>query len=349
MPQESNGRDTATLQAVAVEAGVATSTVSRFVKGELQLAEGTERRVIQAMETLGYRRPRPARPAAAPTDVRTIAVLVPELDSYYSRFSRLAVEAAEQVGLIPLVVSVGLTSLQAATYLRKLLAGGLEGVISIGTLRSEEARRLLSEHGVPLIAIDEPGGGGSIAPTHCIRVDNYSGARQVITFLSRLGHRDIAFISGPREHAAVADRRRGYEDGMVAAGLDHTKQFDLEGVCSEDFGFAALTSLLAFPGPRPTAVYVAADEIAAGVVNAAKHFRLTVPEELSIVGHDDIPIARRTVPGLTTVHTPLDAVADAAVSALFELVAGDAVPEGASTSVIPVTLTVRGSTAAPAT
>lgn len=347
MAQESSGRDVATLQAVAAEAGVAPSTVSRFVKGQLQLAEGTERRVIQAMETLGYRRPRLARPQAAPVAVRTIAVLVPELDSYYSRFSRLAVEAAEQVGLVPLVVSVGLTSLQAATYLRTLMVGGLAGVISIGTLRGGEARQLLREYAVPLVAIDEPGG-GAVAPTQCINVDNYSGARQVITYLSRLGHRDIAFVSGPREHAAVADRRRGYEDGMAAAGLDHTVQFDLEGVCSEQFGFAALTSLLTFPGPRPTAVYVAADEIAAGVLNAAKHFRLAVPEELSIVGHDDIPIARRIVPGLTTVHTPLDVVADAAVSALFELIAGDGVSGDARTSVIPVTLTVRGSAAAPA-
>lgn len=346
MRRETVGRDMATLQAVAVEAGVATSTVSRFVRGQLALAEGTERRVLQAMEAVGYRRPQVPRPQTVATAVRTIAILVPELDSYYSRFSRLAVAAAEQVGLTPLVVSVGLTSLQAGTYLRTLIDGGLAGVITIGTLHSEEARRLLLENSVPFVAVDEIES-GPLKPTHCVTVDNYSGSRQVVTFLNRLGHRDIAFISGPREHAAVTSRRQGYEDGMRAAGLDFTSQFDLEGVCSEDFGFAALTSLLAFTGPRPTAVYVAADEIAAGLLNAAKHLRVGVPADLSIAGHDDIPIARRTTPDLTTVHTPLDMVADAAVSAIFELIAGGGADLPPAT-VVPVTLTVRGSAGPPA-
>jgi len=339
-------REPATLQAVANEAGVATSTVSRYVKGQLQLAEVTEQRVLLAMDSLGYRRPRSGRGKQRPAIAGTIAILVPEIDSYYSRFSRLAVAAAEQVGLTPLVASVGLTSLQAGAYLRTLIAGGLAGVISIGTLHNEEARRLLIDADIPFVTVDERETAG-LEPTHRVTVDNYSGARQVITYLTRLGHQDIAFISGPREHPAVEDRRRGYEDGMRAVGLDYSRQFDLEGVCSEDFGFAALTSLLAFSGPRPTAVYVAADEIAAGLLNAASHLRVAVPDELSIVGHDDIPIARRTAPGLTTVHTPLDLVADAAVSAMFELTANRTQP-ALTPSLVPVTLTVRGSSGAPA-
>ena len=339
-------REPVTLQAVANEAGVAASTVSRFVKGQLQLAADTERRVLQAMDDVGYQMPPMARGNHARTASGTIAILVPEIDSYYSRFARLAVAAAEQVGLTPLVASVGLTSLQAGAYLRTLIAGGLAGVISIGTLHNEEARGLLKASSIPLVAIDEAETKAR-QPVQRVTIDNYSGARQVVTYLTRLGHRDIAFISGPREHAAVVDRRRGYEDGMRAAGLDFSEQFDLAGVCSEDFGFAALTYLLAFPGPRPTAVYVAADEIAVGVLNAADHLCLAVPEDVSIVGHDDIPIARRITPDLTTVHTPLDLVADAAVSAVFELIATGA-RTALSPSVVPVTLTLRGSSGPPA-
>ena len=337
---------TPSLQAVAQEAGVATSTVSRFVKGQLQLAEATEQRVLEAMAALGYERSTAARTEIQPrVGAATIAILVPEFDSYYSRFAKLAVAAAEQVGLLPLVISVGLTSLQASAYLRTPALSDLAGVISIGTLHNGDVRRFLAKRGIPLVAIDENASPAN-APTHRITVDNYSGSRQVVTFLTRLGHSEIAFVSGPREHAAVKNRRRGYEDGLAAAGLDNRKQFDLEGVCSEDFGFAALTSLLSFDGPRPTAVYAAADEIAVGLLSAAADLRLRVPEDLTVVGFDDIAVARRSIPTLTTVRTPIDMLADAAVSTLFELIAGERA-DSAPETLIPVSLVVRESSGPP--
>lgn len=334
-----------TLQTVAAEAGVATSTVSRYVKGQLQLAEDTERRVRQAMSTLGYEMPEPHRELSQRTTQQSIAILVPELDSYYSRFSRLAVSAAEQVGLIPLVVSVGLTSVQAASYLRALVSSGLAGVISIGTLRSAEARTLLASRGIPLVTIDERENDGP-PPAHRILVDNYSGSRQVVAYLTRLGHERIAFISGPREHWAVADRWRGYEDAMRAADLDPSTQFDIEGVCSEAFGFGALTSLLSSPGPRPSAVFVASDEIAVGLLAAAEQLRVRVPEDLTVVGFDDIAAARLVVPSLSTVTVPMEMMAEAALSALFEVLAENKL-EVAGTTVLPVSLVVRDSSGPP--
>ncbi len=330
--------------AVAAEAKVATSTVSRFLAGNLRVAPDTEERILAAIDRLGYDKPVTVRQHQTAPARRLVTIIVSDLgNAYYASFAEHTARAVEAAGYSPVTLSVSLTAADPLAGVQALIGAGVAGAISIGASRTAELRALLDDAGIPLVTVEEEHAGGG-ASSADIDLDNYSGARQVITYLTRLGHRDIAFISGPRDLAPVAARRRGYEDGLRAEGIDVASQFDLEGECSEDFGFAALTELLSFRGVRPTAVFVAADEIAVGVLNAASQLRLAVPEELSVVGFDDIPAASHVTPRLTTVHTPLTKLAEVASGALLGVLSGEAAEEGAST-VVPVSLVVRESTA----
>lgn len=327
--------------AVAAKANVATSTVSRFLSGNLRLAVETETRIQEAIDSLGYVRSVAKEPVES-SEARLVMIVVSDLgNAYYASFAEHSARGLEAGGYSPVTLSIVPNSVDPLAGVRALLDAGVAGAISIGGAQTRELRDLLANSGVPLVTVEEE---PPALPWTGVDLDNYSGARQVITYLTRLGHREIAFISGPRDLAPVFARRRGYEDGLLAAGLDFRHQFDLEGECSEDFGFAALTELLAFTGTRPTAVFVAADEIAVGVLNAASQIRLPVPDELSIVGFDDIPAASHVTPRLTTVHTPLAKLAEAATNSLLSGLGGDQSSSGPV--VVPVTLVVRESTAA---
>lgn len=332
----------ASMGAVAAEANVATSTVSRYLAGDLKVATETEQRIRLAIERLGYRTAATRRPIAD-KGAKLVAIVVSDLgNDYYAGFAEHAARSVESAGFSPVMLSVNQSAVDPLAGIDALIQAGLAGVISIAGVRPKGLRARLERSHVPLITVEEPH--ESAGPSALdIDLDNYSGARQAITYLTRLGHRNIAFISGPRDLAPVAARRRGYEDGLKAEGIELSAQFDLEGECSEQFGFAALTELLSFSGERPTAVFVAADEIAVGVLNAASQLHLAVPSDLSIVGFDDIPAASHVTPRLTTIHTSLTKLADAAATSLLRVLAGDELESSASL-VIPVSLVVRETT-----
>jgi LacI family transcriptional regulator len=335
----------ASMGAVAAEAKVATSTVSRYLAGDLKVAAETEERIRLAIDRLGFDTEAAAKRHPADRRPRLVAIVVSDLgNDYYAGFAEHTARSIEAAGYAPVTLSVSESAVEPLAGIDALISAGLAGVISIAGTRTRGLRSLLATSRVPLITVEEPHDGGKASALD-IDLDNYSGARQAITYLTRLGHRNIAFISGPRDLAPVSERRRGYEDGLRGEGISPEAQFDLAGECSEEFGFAALTELLSFDGERPTAAFVAADEIAVGVLNAASQLQLAVPAELSIVGFDDIPAASHVTPRLTTIHTPLVKLADVAATALLRVLAGDDTDAGSSV-VVPVSLVVRESTAA---
>jgi len=339
------------MQAVARAAGVATSTVSRYLKGELVLVEDTEQRVLDAMQELGYSpnaRRGASRPGAEPaSETRVIGVLLPSFgDNYYARFAEAVVGSAEAHGYDVVIASTGSHVHQARNHAALFHERSVRGLISINTPRTRSGHRFDELGDLPVVVVDEELDG---SPNRLIvEADNYSGSRQIITYLTRLGHERIAFISGPRELRSVSERRRGYEDGMRAAGLSWEDQFDLVGECSDEFGFAALSQLLEYSKHRPTAAYVAADEIAIGVLAAASHLQVRVPEDLSVVGFDDIDIARYVSPALTTVRTPIDKLATTAVARLVDAMESQGRID-LDRVVLPVSLVVRQSAAPPRT
>jgi LacI family transcriptional regulator len=171
-------------------------------------------------------------------------------------------------------------------------------------------------------------------------------AAEAATYLEALGHRRIGFIAGPSHHRSAHERKGGFMDALEKRGVTLPPELVVEGAYSFESGVACAEALLARL-PRPTAIFASNDEMAAGVYKAAFRLKIAIPDELSVVGFDDSPVASRLSPALTTIRLPIRDMARLAASKLLPVngTAGDAASHGVS-SIVPH-LVVRDSTQGP--
>jgi DNA-binding LacI/PurR family transcriptional regulator len=342
-----------TLRDVAHASGVSTSTVSRFLNGQLRLRPSTKERVERAITSLNYVPNSRAYSHGAGSkvgrqlDVHTavIAMLVPEMDNlYYGRIVDCVVEEAERHGLGVLLCSTRNQTLRQETYIDLLLSGAISGLLYLGSHQANKRLATAISDGLPVVVLDEPI--MDLPPVDCVVMDDYAGAFQATSHLLQIGHRRIAFVAGPAELGSVKERRRGYHDALANAGIDMDPQLTLYGSFSEQFGMSAMPHLMR-GSATPTAVFAASDLIALGFLAAADTHGIRIPDDLSIVGFDDLRFAEYVRPRLTTVHSPIDRLAQLGVTLLYDRLQ-DRVLEARS-EVLPVSLVVRNSTVSPST
>jgi LacI family transcriptional regulator len=175
-----------------------------------------------------------------------------------------------------------------------------------------------------------------------IVLENHAGARTAVDHLLGLGHRRIGFIAGSNRTGQSGERQRGYVDALAAAGIPFDPALVVDGAFNQPGGFAAAGQLLALPAP-PTAIFAANDEMAFGAIDAVASRGLKVPDDVSVVGFDDIPTARHVFPRLTTIRQPYDALSARAVDEVVAMIEGR--PPAAARIVFPTELVVRDSTA----
>jgi DNA-binding LacI/PurR family transcriptional regulator len=333
----------ATIQDVARAAGVSPSTVSRYLNGQLRVSPATEARMLEAVRTLGYV-PNAQAQNLARRRSGVVGFLVPEISNpYFGAIADYVVEAVEQRGLQVLLCATRTQAVREGSYIDLLASGAIDGMLYLGSFRTNERLAAAITGGLPVVVVDEPIAG--LPDVHTVVMDDYSGGYQAASYLVALGHRRIAFISGPAELASVQERRRGYDDALRKGGLDPAGQIALSGHFTEQFGMSALPRLLAAPAP-PTAAFVASDYIALGMLSAAETHGIRVPEDLSVVGFDDIRFSQYVRPRLTTIRSPVDRLAQTGVEMLFDRLANPGSP--ARTEVLPVELVVRESAGPPA-
>jgi DNA-binding LacI/PurR family transcriptional regulator len=331
-----------TIQDVARAAGVAASTVSRYLNGQLKVSPATEAKVLEAVAELGY------VPSAVGRNLArrrsgVIGFVVPEISNpYFGTIADYVVEAVERHGRLVLLCSHRSQSVKQSSYIDLLATGAIDGMLYLGSFRSNERLAVAIADGLPVVVVDEPIAG--LPPVPTVVMDDYAGGYQATSYLVALGHRRIAFVSGPAELGSVQERFRGYRDALAKGGLEADGQVRLSGQFTEQFGMSALPHLLAAAEP-PTAAFVASDYIALGVLSAAEAHGLGVPDDLSIVGFDDIRFAQYVRPRLTTIRSPVDRLAQTGVELLFERLTDPLAP--ARTQVLPVELVIRESAAAP--
>ncbi|MDN4477650.1 LacI family DNA-binding transcriptional regulator [Demequina sp. SYSU T00039] len=329
------------LHDVAERAGVAVSTVSRFLNGQLELRPETESRVMQAIEEVGYSRTSGSSRASSSKGV--IGLVVPRIgNAYFGGIAENVVRSADSFGLAVLIASTFNQVRRQSDYVELFAAKELAGIVYAGSTTSNAALARLIGSGMPVVVIDEAL--VDAPPVDTVVVDDYAGAYQATAHLAALGHERIALVTGPESLASVRERRRGFVDACVRAGLDPEAQFSLAGDFSEEFGIGALSHLLAAP-QRPTAVFAASDAIALGMMAGARNLGIGIPGDLSIVGFDDVPGASHVSPRLTTIRTPLDRMASSALSMLSARIDDPDAP--VRRSVTPVVLVVGESSAPP--
>ena len=201
--------------------------------------------------------------------------------------------------------------------------------------------RAVRETGAPCVRLSHGEGNGS---EYSVATDDRVFSAAMTRYLASLGHQRIAFIKGDTRHKAVCNRYEGYKDGLEASGISFDERLVAQGDNSIGSGELCAAELLQRK-PRPTAIFCANDDMAAGVLRVAMRLGIRVPQDLSIAGCDDISLAQQLNPSLTTIRQPLDAMAEAAARALIDGSRG--APHEAELKVVPGELKIRESTAPP--
>jgi LacI family transcriptional regulator len=330
-----------TLATVAASAGVSVATVSKVLNGRADVAPATRALVQGLLEAHDYVGRRPDRGAGRTTI--ELAVDGP-LNAYHTEVLQGVLRAAGDacVAVVPTVRAGGRSggADRPGAWVRELVAAGCQAVIFLTGEVTTADVTALSRARLPLVLVDPhhlPR-----APITSIGSTNFTGGLAATNHLLGLGHRRIAFLGGPPEVTASQARMQGYRGAMEAAGATVPAEYVLCRHFRYDDGVAGGAELLALPDP-PTAVFAANDEIALGVMEAARIRGLRVPEELSVVGFDDTQLAALSSPPLTTVHQPLREMGAVAVRQALRLAAGEHIESHHVE--LATELVVRGSTA----
>jgi LacI family transcriptional regulator, galactose operon repressor len=329
----------ATLRDVASRAGVASSTISRYLNGSLELPSPTRNRVQAAIAELNYRPNALARSLQAGRS-HILGLILPDLSNpFFTSVADAAAAAAYREGYSILLCATGNDPNREAHYVNLLVAGQLDGLIYLGAHRRNSALETMRRTELPIIIVDEEIEG--VAGGRLF-VDNRRGGYLATEHLLHLGHRNIAFIGGEADLLTTVERRRGYEDALLERGLIPHPNSTVLGEYTTEFGARAAQLLLT--DVAPTGIFAASDVVAIGVLQVARQLGLTIPEDLSLVGFDDIPMAEMLAPPLTTIRQPAEDLGKTAVLLLVRHLR-DKAPLMRDT--LGVRLRVRGSTCRP--
>ena len=335
--RQGNPPDPVTIIDVAHKAGVSYATVSRVINNEDYVKPATRERVMLAINDLGYVANRQARSLRGGR-TNTIGLLVRDLGTgYIGEIARgIDAELANREYDLMLYTTHG-RELKESTYVQTLARGMVDGLLLVLPRNPENYLKSLEQRHFPHVLID-PQSVEETGPS--VSATNYQGAYAATKYLIELGHRRIGLISGPLTMRCVHERLEGYR----AALLDHQIGLNPAWISEGDFfqpsGFAGAHQLLTLAVP-PTAILAANDVMALGVMEAVRDQGLRIPEDISIIGFDDIPQAASVHPALTTVRQPLEEMGRVAVQLLFEYIENPELP--ACYKVLPTRLCIRGS------
>ncbi len=325
-----------TLRDVAALAGVSHQTVSRVINNSEAVLPETRERVLSAVRQLGYR-PNAIARSMARGRTSTLACLAPSLIDYTFASNIQGVEnAARARGYFTLSASAE-TVEEYKVLLEELIGHRrVDGVVLINPYL--ESRSFGLPANIPLVYL----GGRENTRTHCVYLDNRDGACQAARHLLDLGHRSIAQVSGPAAEDCAQERNLGFEMALREAGLEPDPADTYEGDWSATSGYQAFRHFLKL-GRVPKAIVAQNDRMAVGVIRAARDAGLRVPEDLSVIGFDDMPLASYFDPPLTSMRQDTFEFGAAAAAMLMDLIENPQTPHKALR--FPASLVVRQSTA----
>lgn len=323
---------------VARLAGVSHQTVSRVLNGHENVRPETRDKVMAAIDSLGYRRNLAAR-ALVTSRTGTIGVITTGNTLFGPQRAMVAIEeAAREAGYFVSMATVKKASARAMReLLDRLLAQGVDGIVVIAQQQEVVEALHVFDAPVPVVAVADE----ASVPQGMISVslDQVAGARMAVRHLAELGHTEVAHISGPLDWADARGRLDGWKLECAELGVNPVPL--IQGDWSADRGYDIGVTLA--KAGTPTAVFAANDMIALGLVRAFSEAGLRVPQDVSVVGVDDVPGSSNFLPPLTTVHHHFATLGGAIIESLLAAMDGGA---GAN-AVIEPQLVVRSSTGVP--
>ena len=304
----------ATIRDVARAAAVSTATVSRVLNGTARVSDETSRRVADAAKRLDYW-PNGAARSLIHSRTQTLGVLLPDIfGEFFSEVIRGIDQAVRDAGLQVLLSSSHSTA-EGLFAAAKAMGGRVDGFIVMAPDGDAETAVERIRKRFPVVLLnpraETPG-------TVSVSIANYEGAFAAVSHLLRLGHRRVAIVSGPMGNADSDERLRGYRAALIAHDIEPDDRLVLPGAFTEASGYEAGGRFVRIR-PMPTAVFAANDGMAIGLMSRLSEGGIRVPEDVAVMGFDDIPTARYLAPPLSTVRTDAHQLGACAVAGFLDV------------------------------
>lgn len=322
-----------TIYTIAKEAGVSIATVSRALNNHPRVGRDTRERILKIAESLGYQPSASAR-GLATSQTRAIALVLPQLSGpFYSELIRGAESVAS--GECYHLLIYACAGLDEKDAFLSLLSARVDGMVLGTSVNCGAFLRALTRRGLPFVVLGTPDLGPAVTT---INPENERGAYQLTKHLIQAhGIDSIGFIRGPHIRAHSHERLEGYRHALREHGVSPREEWIADGDFTEEGGYRGAMQLLTRED-RPRAIFASNDPMAIGAMAAAAGLGLRVPEDVVIVGFDDIPSAQYLQPPLTTVSVETFEQGRAAISELLRQVADPAAPRRQLTLPAPVVL-----------
>jgi LacI family transcriptional regulator len=305
-----------TLKELAARARVHPSTISRVANHDpkLRIAPPTRLRIEALLRETEYR-PNGVARGLKLRQTLVLAVVIPDITNpFFAALFRGVEDAASPSGYNVLLCNTDGSPARQRSHLQSLHARRVDGVIMASSFLKDPTVRWLRHQGVPYVLVNRFSDEGQDA---FVGSDDLVGGRLATEHLVELGHRRIGHLAGKLTVSTGVMRRRGYLAALAQRGLPADPRLVVESGYTEEGGVRAAERLLAVPD-RPTAIFAVTDMTAVGALGVARRMGLRIPEDVAIVGYNDIPLATRMVPALTTVHVPIHDFGAAAARLLLE-------------------------------
>lgn len=331
----------ATMKDVAQLAGVSTATVSRALMNPEKVSSSTRKRVEDAVLEAGYSPNSLARNLRR-NESKTIVAIVPDIcDPYFTEIIRGIEDAAMEHGYLVLLGDSGQQKKRESSLVNLVFTKQADGMLLLGTDLPFDVSKPEQKNLPPMVMACEFAPELELPTVH---IDNLTSAFQAVNYLTQLGHKRIAQISGPAEATLCKFRHQGYQQALRRAGIEMNPNYCTYGDFTFEAGAKALRQLLALSEP-PTAIFSHNDSMAIGVIKEAKKLGLSVPQDISVVGFDDIQFALYCDPPLTTISQPRYEIGRQAMLMMLDLLRGQEV--GAGSRLLETKLVIRESAAPP--
>jgi LacI family transcriptional regulator len=328
-----------TLEEIAKHAGVSRSTVSRVMNDHPSVDDETRARVLSVAERLNYQPNMAARSLAAGR-TRILGLVIPMgvsalfTDPYFPLLIQ-GISSACSANDHSVMLWIAEPEYERRTIRQALQGGMIDGVILASALMDDPMLEALRKRGLPFILVGRHPTDDNLS---YVDVDNTNAARNMVSYLIRLGYERIATITGPRNMIAGADRLQGYLNALRERKVAHDADLIVESDFTEEGGYVAMQRLLPF---APDAVFAASDAMAVGALRALRDAGKRVPDDIAVTGFDDVPFAARTDPPLTTVRQPIQPMGSVAAETLITMISH---PDGQPHRVLlPTELIIRAS------
>ena len=335
-----------TIKEVSKHAGVSVSTVSRVVNGTKYVSPEIEKRVKSAIEELNY------RPSAFARGLRmqksqSVGIFLPAInDGFFCNFANTVEKALYEKGYHPLFCNIENDIRKESVYVDILLSQQVDAVIIVPLTPPEDSadnvQKLLNQD-IPVVMVDRTIPGMDVSQ---VLVDNFGGGYEAGSYLLKLGHRHVGVIAseGDQHEGARGPgslRIQGIQAAFKDAGVENSLQIQIKDSASHiELGYHAIKTLLD-RAPQITAIFALTDQTAVGVYHGANELGLSIPEDISVMGFDNIPLASHIVPQLTTIAQPIALMGEIATRILLQHIAEPTIPPESIT--LNIELVVRAS------